>query len=951
MAIRTFSRSFRTDSVEAHAVLAFRAEQRLGRPTEANVTVQLADYVDPEVLIGTMAELAFSAGDEGPLRRFGGVIEAVTIIGSTMVGGGSVHHVKLHVVAAIGLLARSEGSEIFQELDVKEIVSKVLTANHIPAGKQDWKLGGSYPKREYCVQYNESALAFISRLLEEEGIYFRTELRDDGEHVIFEDDSANSAPIEAPEELPFRQRTGLDMELDAVYSISERRRVVSGKFVLRDYDFKRPKLEMTASAESDADTDLEVYDFPGLYVEPAEGKRLAQVRLEAEQAARNVTLIESDCTRLDVGRKFKITDALHDEINGGYVVVAAVHELGYGGGGEATYRVVAELLPEAVKYRSPRVTPQPIVEGPQTARVVAPKGAPSEDIHTDEHGRCKVKFNWDLGPAQDDKASCWMRTGQLETSGSMILPRIGWEVVVEFLEGNPDRPVVSGRLYNGVFMPPYALPEGKTRTSMQTASTPGGGGSNEIRFEDKAGAEEIMIHAEFDQNLSTANNKTKNVGNNETVHVAVDSTRSVGANEDIKITMGFETNVSADQSLSVGGNRSLEVNAVTALNVGAASSTTIGGNHFEMDGNPLKALIAIAAERAAEVAKAAAGKAMDQINAAVQAKVDQAMAPITGLQQQMAQIGAGMEAVANGDMGGAAPLLAQAAGLPSPGAFASSMAGGEASGGRAGVAGRAGGPPGGGGGGEAARGAGEASGGRAGGDGKAGGEAGEGGLTNQLGVNEAVNSAIDRGAASAADALGSALGVDSDGGGGESAANKAGPVGDVAGVDATDRAKGPGHNTAKVTGDLEELVGSTRIRAVLNGVNNEIAGSVKETVGTAKVEMILGNRTETVGGSKTETALGLVIITKGDETEKVTGAKTTMVGGAILEKIGGDHSITAGAPATFIGAFHKIEAGTSITLKCGASEVVIDGSGIAMSSPLVTITAGKVSMTKAVSEV
>jgi type VI secretion system secreted protein VgrG len=936
MAIRTFTRSFRTSSLDAHAVLAFRAEQRLGRPTEASVTVQLADYVDPEELIGTPAELAFSAGDDGPLRRFGGIIEAVTIIGSTMIGGGSVHHVKLHVVATIGLLARSEGSEIFQELDVKEIVSKVLIANQIPTGKQEWKLSGSYPKREYCVQYNESALAFVSRLLEEEGIYFRTELRDDGEYVIFEDDSSNSAAIEAPEEVPFRQRTGLDMDLDAVYSISERRRVVSGKFVLRDYDFKRPKLEMTTSAESDIDTDLEVYDYPGLYVEPAEGKRLAKVRLEAEQAARHVTLIESDCTRLDVGRKFKITDALHDEINGSYVIVAAVHELGYSGGGEATYRVVAELLPEAVKYRSPRVTPSPIVEGPQTARVVAPKGAPSEDIHTDEHGRCKVKFNWDLGPAQDDKASCWMRTGQLQTSGSMILPRIGWEVVVEFLEGNPDRPVFSGRLYNGVFMPPYALPEGKTRTSMQTASTPGGGGHNEIRFEDRAGSEELMLHAEFDQNITSANNKTKNVGNNETLHVGVDATRSVGANEDIKVTMGFETNVAADQSLSVGANRTLQVNAVTALNIGGASTTTIGGNHFEMDGNPLKALIAIAAERAAEVAKAAAGEAMKQIDAAVQAKVDQAMAPINGLQKQMAEIGAGMQAVANGDMGGAAPLLAQAAGLPNPSAFATSMAGGRSSAG--------------GGGGEAT--ATRAAGGGGGGSEGGGGGESEGptGITHQLGIDSAVNSAIDRGAASAADALGSALGLDSDGGGGESAANEAGPVGDVAGVDVTDRAKGPGHSTAKVTGDLTEKVGSTRIRAVLNGVNNEIAGNVKETVGTAKIEMVLGNRTETVGGSKTESALGLVIITKGDETEKVTGAKTSMVGGAILEKIGGNHSITAGSPATFIGAFHKIEAGTSITLKCGASEVVIDGSGIAMTSPLVTITAGKVSMTKSVSE-
>jgi type VI secretion system secreted protein VgrG len=603
---------------------------------------------------------------------------------------------------------------------------------------------------------------------------------------------------------------------------------------------------------------------------------------------------------------------------------------------------MAELIPEAVKYRSARVTPAPLVEGPQTARVVAPKGAVSEDIHTDEHGRCKVKFNWDLGPADDDKASCWMRTGQLETSGSMILPRIGWEVVVEFLEGNPDRPIVSGRLYNGVFMPPYALPEGKTRTSMQTASTPGGGGSNEIRFEDKAGGEEIMIHAEFDQNLSTANNKTKNIGKNETVHVAVDSTKSVGSNEDVKITMGYETNVKADQSLSVGGNRTLQVNAVTALNVGGASTTTVGGNHFEMDGNPRKALIAIAAERAAEVAKAAAGEAMKQINAAVQSRVDQAMAPINGLQQQMSQIGAGMQAVANGDLGGAAPLLAQAAGLPSPTGFASSMAGGGEAGRSAGEAG--------GGGGRAARHEGGGGGGEAGGgDGAEGGEGG-GGLTNQLGVNAAVDSAIDQGASAAADALGSALGLDSDGGGGESAANAAGLVGDVAGVDATDRAKGPGHNTAKVTGDLTESAGSTRIRAVLNGVHNEITGDVKEDVGAAKIEMVLGNRTETVGGAKTETALGLVIITKADETEKVTGSKTTMVGGAILEKIGGGHSITAGAPATFVGAFHKIEAATSITLKCGASEVVIDASGVAMSSPLVTITAGKVSMTKAVSE-
>src|SRR6185369_4394026 len=183
---------------------------------------------------------------------------------------------------------------------------------------------------------------------------------------------------------------------------------------------------------------------------------------------------------------------------------------------------------------------------------------------------------------------------------------------------------------------------------------------------------------------------------------------------------------------------------------------------------------------------------------------------------------------------------------------------------------------------------------------------------------------------------------------GESEANQGGPAGDVPGVDATDRAKGPGHNTNKVAGSATEDVGSIKVTAALTGVMTNVSGNVTETVGAARVDMCLGNHAEAVGGSKDEKALGLVVITKGDETEKVTGSKTAMVGGAILEKVGGGHSITASGPATFIGAFHKVEAGTSITFKCGASEVVIDGSGVAMKSPIVTLTALKVQMTKSV---
>jgi type VI secretion system secreted protein VgrG len=783
------------------------------------------------------------------------------------------------------------------------------------------------------VQYNESALDFVSRLLEQEGIFYRTEATDDGEKIIFTDDSTVAPPIDGDNDLPFRQRMGLEIDKDAIYMVNERRRVVSGKFVLRDYDFKRPKLDLTSTAESDAETDLEVYDFPGEYVEPADGKRLAKVRLEAEQAERATLEVRADCVRLMNGRKLKIHDAIHDEINGEYVITGVVHQMGMAGKA-SSYHASATLIPAKIKYRSPRVTDVPLIDGPQTARVVAPKGAPSEEIHTDEHGRCKVKFHWDLGPDEDDKASCWMRVGQLQTSGSMILPRIGWEVIVEFLEGNPDRPIATGRLYNGAYMPPYQLPEGKTRTAILTYSTPGGVGSNEIRFEDKAGSEEIRVQAQYDQTITTANNKTTTIGNNQTKTVKVNTTTTVGANQDVKITKGAQSAIGADQSISVGGNRSVEVNAVTALNAGATSTTSVGGNQFEMDGNPLKALLDLAAEKAAEIATAKADEVLGKVNAAVEDKVNQVMGPINAVTSKVQALGQGMQDVANGDLGAAAPLLANAAGLPMPTSLASAIGGG--------------------GGGDEA-GGGDAGGGDSGGAEAGGGDAGGGGdspsPTAQLGIDQAVHSAIQNGAHKAADAIGKALGLDSDGGGGESDANDKGPVGDVDGVDATDRAKGPGHGLSKITGSHTEKVGALKVTGALTGVNTNVSGNMNDKIGAARIEMALGNRAEQVDGNKTESALGLVIYSKADETEKVSASKTTMVGGAILEKIAGGHSITASAPATFIGAFHKIEAGTSITLKCGASEVVIDGSGVAMKSPIVTITALKVQMTKSVSEV
>ena len=220
-----------------------------------------------------------------------------------------------------------------------------------------------------------------------------------------------------------------------------------------------------------------------------------------------------------------------------------------------------------------------------------------------------------------------------------------------------------------------------------------------------------------------------------------------------------------------------------------------------------------------------------------------------------------------------------------------------------------------------------------------------------LGIDSAVNSAIEQSVQGGANALGEALGLDSAGGGGSSAGNADGPVGDVAGFTGEDRTKGPGHSLHKVDANYSETVGSLRIQAAITGIKTEVGGNLDQTIGLAKLSAAWGDMASTITGDKTVKSLGQIIYSKADETEATDADVMTMVGGLIYDKVAGGVAIEAGGPATFVGAFHKMEAGTAITLTCGASTVVIDGSGVAITSPLVTITAGKIQLTKAVSEV
>jgi type VI secretion system secreted protein VgrG len=917
MDTRPLSAFFQAGPLESSDVTALRVERRLGQVAVAEVDVRTTTYAEPDDLLGAPARLAFGRGQADHE-----MIGVVTSVGMVATPGDDFHdHLvyRLTVGSSLELLSQQVDCRIFQDKDVKEIVSGVLTDFGIADGQQSWRLSANYPKREYCVQYNESALAFVSRLLEEEGIFFFSDKGDDGELLVFEDDSTTADPIDGNKSLEYQHGGGLEASDDAVGVITQRHRTATGKVTLRDYDWKRPSLDMTVTASADADADLEVYDYPGLYVEPADGQRLAEVKLEAMQAERVTLDLVAGCPRLLAGRWLTLENTPID-VDGDYLCTGVVHEMKGG-----VYQAHATVIPKKVKYRTPQRTPRPIIDGPQTAVIVAPPGSPHEEIHTDKHGRVKVRFHWDRYAKDDDTASCWMRTSQQQTSGSMILPRVGWEVVVEFLEGNPDRPIVTGRMYNGKFMPPYALPEGKSRTALQTSSSPGGTGINSIRMEDKAGSEEVKIASQKDTTLATANNKTTSVANNATKIVKVSSTLSVGADQTVKVTNGYKDTVGAAQSTSVGGNRTLEVNAVYGLTSGGASTTSVGGNQFEMDGDPLQALLALAVRAATDAARAEAAQAMQQLDQAVSSRVNDVMGPINGVIGQANQVGAAMNAVSQGDLGAAASAVSAASGMPMPSAVGAAM--------------------------QAASG-----GGGSGGGGEGGGSGGPvptiptvslDHASSQLGLDRLVNGAIDAGAG----ALGSALGLGGGGGGGESGANAAGPSGAAGSNSDSDTATGPGHAIHECSSTHSEKVGSLKATIAAAGIHTTINGARTHKIGAARVELVGGTRAETCLAGKTENAVGLVVISKAAEEETAGGARTTMVGGAILEKIGGSHTVTASGKALFVGAFHQIDASESISFKCGDSEVVINGDGVAIKTPgAVTITAPDVTLTKSVTE-
>ena len=524
---------------------------------------------EPDALLGERARVEIRRGLTA--RRVHGVVRRVEDLGSTA----THRYVRAVVVPALWALSQRVDSRIYQDMPVSAIVREVLKSAGVYQGDGGADIPGSLdglPPRIYCLQHQETDLAFISRLLEEEGIayHFRHD-GEDGETFALVDDAprwkhlaGESGAFAVSGTFTHVRREESVQWFDLAGELRPTGRTV------RDYDFTKPRatLHLTQSTAG-SQGERPVYDHPsrlGIYQysegskthEAHDGTRQARVRYEGAHARAKTGHGAGNATGFEPGLTFELSGHQRDDGDGRFLLTRVEHvyqawsdlpedvrtsehlagALREAGvvvqqGREAARRYINrfECVPAATPWRPAKVTPRPVVHGSQSARVVGP---PGEEIYVDFHGRIKVQFHWDRQGAEDEKSSCWMRVSQTWAGpdwGFVFTPRIGMEELVTFLDGDPDRPVVTGCLYNGEDHTAYELPREKSRSTIKTRSTPGGGGYNELRFEDHKGSEEVYLRAEKDLNEWVLNDQSTKVDHNQALFVGNNRIKTIKANE------------------------------------------------------------------------------------------------------------------------------------------------------------------------------------------------------------------------------------------------------------------------------------------------------------------------------------------------------------------------------------------------------------------------------------
>ena len=502
------------------------------------------------------------------------------------------YHVTLR--PQLAYLAHRTNQRIFQHLTVEKIISQVLEEHGIQANAYQFQLGSIYPEREYCVQYDESDLHFVQRLCEEEGIHYHFQHSDQGHVLVFGDDQT-PFPKLAP--TAYQQDSGLVADQAVIKRFGVRVETRTSRVTRRDYDFEKPKLLMEADAKSEFVPDLEDYDYPGRFVERERGKHLSQRALERHRHDFELAQGESDQTLLVSGHFLAFTDHPRPSWNDLWLLTEIHHEgkqpqvleesvtdfslpspSGRGAGGEGRpdnadfqqgYRNHFTATPWTAPYRPSLEHPKPRILGSQSAVVTGPAG---EEIHCDQYGRVKVQFFWDREGQADDKTSCWLRVSSSwagDRYGAIAIPRIGMEVLVTFLEGDPDQPLVTGCLYHKEHVVPYDLPANKTRTVFKTLSSPGGGGYNELRIEDKKGEEQIYLHAERDWDENIEHDQKIRIGHERHDTVEANSYSEFKAEEHRTTHLDRKSEIKANDHLTIGNNQHIKIGTGQFINAGS----------------------------------------------------------------------------------------------------------------------------------------------------------------------------------------------------------------------------------------------------------------------------------------------------------------------------------------------------------------------------------------------
>lgn len=578
--------------------------------------------IDATAIIGkpvtVSVGLATATEDE---RFFNGIISRF----SAGITKDELRTYRAELVPALWMLTQTSNCRVFQNMTVPDIVVAVLKERGLTAVKTNV---GSYEKLEYCIQYRESDFDFVSRLMQHNGMFYFFEHTKSEHTMVIADSNAAFKPGDQAT-VECERTTSRQSRISRITEWEHNYQFVAGKWAQTDYDFvehpsrkeKSPARPLTTKADNSVKlpnaAKIEKFDYPGKYEVKADGEKLTKIRMEAEETAYHEVVGKSDCAVFIPGTKFKLDGHECDSENGKqYVLSSVTHHAVEGAsfrgikpttesgsnGPTKAYQNKFTCVPDSVTYRPQRTTEKPRIHGSQTAVVVGPQG---EEIWPDKYGRVLVQFFWDREGVRDENSSCWVRCSQSSAGngwGSMFIPRVGQEVVITYLDGDPDRPLITGVVYNADQMPGYDLPDEKTKSYIRTNSSPGGEGFNEIRFEDLAEKEQIFVHAQKDMVEQVLNDRHLIVGQEKdgdkigsqfekvfadrATHILGNTVDQVEGNVELTIGKGDNSEggalsviVEKDRQQLVEGADDLHVMKDRSCLIDGANSLTVTGEH------------------------------------------------------------------------------------------------------------------------------------------------------------------------------------------------------------------------------------------------------------------------------------------------------------------------------------------------------------------------------------